>query len=396
MKVLYFDCFSGVSGDMMLGTLLDLGVNQEAFIEELDKLNLDGYEVVIEKKVKNAIRVTDVDIIIEKHHSHHHGDAVHHHHRNLTDIEKIIDDSLLKSSIKDFAKRVFKEIAKAEGKVHNKSINEIHFHEVGAIDSIVDIVGVSICIDLLGVDKVYSSPLHDGTGFISCQHGMLPVPVPAVMEMLEDSKIPYVIENINTELVTPTGLALIKCLACEYGVMPPMVVDKVGYGAGKRDTGRFNALRGVVGTLVHKSNNDEEVIVIETNIDDMNSEILGFVMEKLLMNGALDVFYTPIYMKKNRPGVMLTVLSDAEREDELSKIILSETSTLGIRKFISKRQVLKREEKKVDTKYGEIRVKVSYTGEFIKTSPEYEDCKKAALENKIPIHRVYDEAKNAL
>lgn len=422
MRALYFDCFSGVSGDMMLGALLDLGIDERRFLDELSKLNLSGYDIVIEKKVKDSITVTDVNIIVEgiedyshdhnhghghKHehehnhehrHDHSHDHHHHHHHpsRNLEDIEKIIDESNLKPNVKEFGKKVFKEIAKAEAKVHNKGINEIHFHEVGAVDSIVDIMGVAICIDLLGVDKIYSSPLRDGNGFIKCQHGMLPVPVPAVMEMLKMSKIPYITEDINTELVTPTGIALIKSLCSEYGVMPPMEIEKVGYGAGKREIGRFNALRCVLGTLADELKKGDEVYVLETNIDDMNPELLGYVMEVLLERGALEVFYTPIYMKKNRPAVVLTVLTNEEMQDELSKIILRETSTLGIRKTICKRQTLNREEKSVMTKYGEIKVKISLAEGLKKVSPEYEDCKRVAKERNIPLWKVYDEVKNAV
>ena len=437
MKTLYFDCFSGVSGDMMLGALLDLGIDDKKFIEELNKLNLSGYDIVIEKKVKDSIAVTDVDVIVEgihhKHkshnehqhehshehqhehshehqhehshehqyeHNHEHHHKHHHEHqhvsRNLEDIEKIINESGLKSSIKEFGKKVFREIAKAEAKVHNTGINEIHFHEVGAVDSIVDIMGVAICIDLLEVDNIYSSPLHDGNGFIKCQHGMLPVPVPAVMEMLKGSKIPYITEDIDTELVTPTGIALIKCLSSGYGVMPPMEVEKVGYGAGKREIGRFNGLRCILGTLTNEFKKDDEICVLETNIDDMNPELLGYVMEMLLESGALEVFYTPVYMKKNRPGVVLTVLTDIKNKDELSNIILRETSTLGIRMSLCKRQVLNREEKSIKTKYGEIKVKVSFVDNLKKVSPEYEDCKKVAKERSIPLWKVYDEVKSAL
>ncbi|NLW26709.1 nickel pincer cofactor biosynthesis protein LarC [Acetivibrio saccincola] len=451
MRVLYFDCFSGVSGDMMLGALLDLGIDQNKFLDELNKLNLPGYDIIIEKKVIDSITVTDVNIIVEgiedssgdhhnhQHnhshdhnhshghnhshshdhnhshghnhshshdhnhnhgHSHGHSDGHFHHHyhpsRNLEDIEKIIDESTLKPNVKEFGKKVFKEIARAEAKVHNKGINEIHFHEVGAVDSIVDIMGVAICIDLLGVDKIYSSPLRDGNGFIKCQHGVLPVPVPAVMEMLKGSEIPYITEDIGTELVTPTGIALIKCLCSEYGVTPPIKIEKTGYGAGKRKIGRLNALRCVLGTLMDESKRDDEIYVLETNIDDMNPEFLGYVMEMLLENGALEVFYTPVYMKKNRPGVVLTVLSPKEIEEKLSNIILRETSTLGVRKTVCKRQTLTREERTVMTKYGEVKVKISLVNGLEKVSPEYEDCKRVAKEKNIPLWKVYEEVKNAV
>lgn len=302
----------------------------------------------------------------------------------------LIDISDLKSNVKEFSKKVFREIARAEAIVHNKNIDEVHFHEVGAVDSIVDIVGTAICLDMLDIDKVYSSPLHDGTGFIDCQHGRLPVPVPAVLEMLTNGNIPYITEDINTELITPTGIGIIKCLAEGFGSMPQVTVNRVGYGSGKRDTGRLNALRCILGTMTKTGNTNDEIVVLETNIDDMNAEILGFVMDKLFELGALDVFYTPVYMKKNRPGVLLTVLCEKTCEQVIVDTILKETSTLGIRKTIAERYKMDRETIKVDTEFGEIRVKVSSTGDFRKFAPEYEDCRKIAVSRDIPLWKVYN------
>jgi len=423
MRVLYFDCFSGVSGDMVLGALMDLGVDEKKFREELAKLNLSSYDIVIDKKVKNSISVTDVNVILEgdygtvqnKHDAHEHGTETdgHHHHgmehghshnnndhhhrhthghngRNLKDIEQLIDSSSLDDSVKQFSKKVFREIASAEAKVHNKPIEEVHFHEVGAVDSIVDIVGTAICLHLLEIDRVYSSPLHDGKGFVECQHGRLPVPVPAVMEMLTSSNIPYIIEDVNSELVTPTGIGIIKCLAHSFGNMPQMSVERVGYGAGKRDIGRLNALRCILGTINENADRDT-VIVLSTNIDDMNPEILGYVMDKLFEAGALDVYYTPVYMKKNRPAVELTVLCNQDKEQIMVDIILKETSTLGIRKTFAERYKMDREMVKVDTQYGEVKVKVSKYGDFKKFAPEYEDCKEIALNKKIPLWKIYNE-----
>ena len=299
MKVLYFDCFSGISGDMTLGALLDLGIDGELFKSELKKLNLSGYEIVIQKKSNNGIYGTDVQVLVdeynhgeshdhneshdhgyynynndkhggqhdschgsqheefdehshehphEHHHEHQHEHYHHDHidHRNLKTIEEMIDNSSLRTRVKELSKKVFREIAKAEAKVHNKDINEIHFHEVGAVDSIIDIVGTAICIDLLGIGRVYSSPLHDGRGFVTCAHGIIPVPVPAVMEMLSGTNIPLVTEDVNTEMITPTGMGLIKCLASDFGNMPAMLIDRIGYGMGKKETGRLNALRVVM------------------------------------------------------------------------------------------------------------------------------------------------------
>lgn len=275
MKVLYLDCTSGISGDMTLAALLDLGVDKDFFLSELKKLNVDGYEIIIQKKDRHSIMMMDVDVKLAEeeqhadhgHHSNHvsnhdhdghthehtHGHIHKHRHhekeRNLDMINKIIDESKIEDKAKEIGKRIFKEVALAEAKVHGKSIEDVHFHEVGAIDSIVDIVGVAICIAALDPDEIYASPLHDGTGFIQCRHGLLPVPVPAVMAMLEGSDIPVAQEDVNTEMITPTGMGIAKCLVKDYVKMPLMRIEKIGYGLGKRDTGRFGAVRAIMGTL---------------------------------------------------------------------------------------------------------------------------------------------------
>ena len=255
MKVLYLDCTSGISGDMTLAALLDLGVDKDFLVNELKKLNVDGYEIIIQKKERHSIQMMDVDVVLMNQHNHSHDhkeDHQHCHHgneRNLDMIKKIIDDSSISQNAKEMSKRIFTVIAEAEAKVHGKSIEDVHFHEVGAIDSIVDIVGVAICIDFLNADMIYASPLHDGYGFIPCRHGLLPVPVPAVMAMLEDSNIPVVQEDVNTEMITPTGMGIIKCLAEDFIRMPTMKIEKVGYGMGKRDTGRFGAVRAILGKM---------------------------------------------------------------------------------------------------------------------------------------------------
>ena len=244
MKALYFNCFSGISGDMTLGALLDLGIDQEYFVNELKKLDLNGYTIEIKKQSKKSIIGTDVDVILEE-------ESEQHCERNLYDIQKIIDASELSEWVKTKSKEVFKEVARAEGKVHGKPIDRVHFHEVGAIDSIVDIVGSVICLEMLGIKNVHVSKLHDGNGFIKCQHGIIPVPVPAVMEMLSGTNIPFMTEDVKTEMVTPTGMALVKCLGMTFGKIPEMTIEKVGYGFGKRETGRLNALRIVMGEVIH-------------------------------------------------------------------------------------------------------------------------------------------------
>jgi len=252
-RILYFDCLSGISGDMTIGALLDLGIDQESFLEELNKIGIDGYELEIKKGQKNGITGTDFDVIIKHNHHHAHSDNHthehhhhhHHKHRNLADIEEIIDNSSLKASVKDLSKRIFKLVAEAEAKIHNKSLAEVHFHEVGAIDSIVDIVGAAICIDLLDIDEIYSAPLHLGTGFVKCAHGNIPVPAPATLEIL--AGVPVYSKGIESELVTPTGAAIIKTLAKEFKPLPEMSIEKVGYGLGKKDLEITNVLRVVLG-----------------------------------------------------------------------------------------------------------------------------------------------------
>ena len=273
MKALYFDCFSGISGDMTLGGLIDLGINVNLFKSELAKLNLSGYDVIIEKTSRYGISGTDVRVVIG------HTCSGPRPVRNLENIKKIIDQSGLNWRVKDFSKKVFFEISQAEAKVHNKDINEVHFDEAGALDSIVDIAGTAICIELLGVQRVFSSPLHDGSGFIKCEHGILSVPVPAVMEMLTGSKIPLINEGITAELVTPIGMGIIKCLASDFGNMPAMIVDKIGYGIGKRDTGRLDALKIVMGTLLGGDEALEEISFLEANAEDMSPEVLSFMSE---------------------------------------------------------------------------------------------------------------------
>ncbi|MDP4183326.1 MAG: nickel pincer cofactor biosynthesis protein LarC [Bacillota bacterium] len=316
--------------------------------------------------------------------------------RNLLDIELLIDASTLKQSVKDLSKKVFREIARAEAKVHNKGIDEVHFHEVGAVDSIVDIVGTAICLDLLGIKEVYCSPLHDGQGFIECAHGVIPVPVPAVMEILANSQIPLIIDDVNTELITPTGAGIIKTLCRNFGSMPIMIIDKVGYGFGKRETGRFNALRVVMGNILGHDSLLEEIALLETNIDDTTSEILGFTMERLLENGALDVFYTSIYMKKNRPAYILSVLCKKGDEEKFVDIILKETSTIGVRRSIVSRYCMDREVVKVNTQLGDVRVKLSSMGDIKKVAPEYEDCREIARKTGLPLIAVYEQVNNSV
>ena len=386
MKTLYFDCSSGISGNMTLGALTEIIGDENFLIEELKKLNVHGYRIEISKKVKNGITGTYVDVILEHNHHNHDGEHHHHEHRNLEDVNKIIDNSSLDEKVKDLAKRIFLRVAKAESKVHNKPLNEVHFHEVGAIDSIVDIVGTAILINKINPDKIISSVVNDGHGFIECAHGTMSVPVPATSEIFASSNVKFRQIDINTELVTPTGAAIIAELADEFTYLPEMVTEKIGWGSGLKDLKIPNMLKVYYGEM-EKPN--EDIVVMETNIDDCGSEILGYTQELLFQKGALDVFFTPIYMKKNRPAYRLTVVCKKEDMKELQKIIFRETTTIGIRYRYEYRSVLKRKLDEIDTEYGKIKVKkVENDGENY-VYPEYESIKEIATKNNIPLKELY-------
>ncbi|MBD5588492.1 nickel pincer cofactor biosynthesis protein LarC [Clostridium botulinum] len=420
-KILYYDCFSGISGDMNLGALIDLGVDKEYLLKELAKLNInDEFEIKINKDSRKGISGTKVDVILKNLHEHNHEhehshDYVHsrghehehnhehshehehnhaHDHRNVININKIIDNSNLNDNVKKISKEIFLEVAKAEGKVHNKPLEEVHFHEVGATDSIVDIVGAAICLDYLKVDKVLCSKVQVGSGFVKCAHGTMPVPAPATAEILKD--IPMVSsEEIPFEATTPTGAAIVVSTVYKFTQNKNFYIEKVGYGIGGKDLSDIpNVLRVFLAEVKEQEENDiekEEALILECNIDDMNSEIYEYVINKLLHEGASDAYITPIIMKKTRPAAKLTVLCENKLENIMREIIFKETTTLGIRKYSVEKSMLKRKIEKVKTIYGEISVKKSYLkGQVLNSKPEYEDCKKIALENNIPIKEVYE------
>ena len=390
MKVLYFDCSSGISGNMTLGALTEIIGDEKYLTEELKKLNVEGYKIEVSKKVKNGITGTYVDVILdndhEHHHEHEHEHHHHHEHRNLNDVNKIIDESSLDENVKDLAKRIFLRVAKAESKVHNKPLEEVHFHEVGALDSIVDIVGTAILINKINPDKVVSSVVNDGYGFIECAHGKMAVPVPATSEIFTDAGVKFRQIDIDTELVTPTGAAIIAELSNEFKVMPAMNVEKIGWGAGYKDIEIPNVLKVYLGEMESK---DNTVCVMETNIDDSSGEILGFTSEKLFDEGALDVFFTPIFMKKNRPAYRLTTVCKKENMEKLQNIIFKETTTIGIRYRFEERKVLERKETEIDTKYGKLKVKEVVNNGEKYVYPEFESMKKLAKENNIPLKELY-------
>lgn len=393
MRILYYDCFCGISGDMNLAALIDLGVPKEYLIEELSKLNLNSeYEIRIENSMKLGITGTRVDVILHENnhqHNHTHEEHVHthDHHRNLSNIEEIINSSNLSNKVKKISLDIFMKVAEAEAKVHGKDLYEVHFHEVGAIDSIVDIVGAAICLDYLNVDKIIASPVQAGGGFVKCAHGLMPVPAPATAEILKN--IPMNTGIVQFETTTPTGAAILAANAEEFTKDIDFSIKKIAYGIGHRDLEIPNVLRVYLGEK-ENTEKEEKQYILETNIDDMNPEFYGYVEEKLFEAGALDVFKTPIYMKKGRPGIKLSVLINSQKEKDILDIIFQETTSLGVRKFRGQKIMLDREFSKVKTEYGDITVKKSYyNGKLVKCKPEYEECKAIAKERNIPIDKIY-------
>ena len=384
MKIAYFDCFAGASGDMIVGALIDAGVDFDFLKKELKKLHLHGYKLRATKTAKSGLAAVKFDVELPEDHGH--------HHRNLEDIVNIIDASGLSKSVKDKSKAIFLRLAEAEAKVHGCPVDEIHFHEVGAVDAILDIVGAVIGLDALKAGEVRVSKLHLGSGFVDCAHGRLPVPPPAVVELLKG--VPAYSSDVKGELVTPTGAAILSTLASGFGPFPDMRIEKTGYGAGFKKLSIPNVLRLVVGESEPSADRDR-IRMIETNIDDMNPQFYEYIMEKLFAEGARDVFLTPIIMKKSRPGLVLSVLATEDRIEALISILLRETTTLGVRiSDFRKRMILGREIVPLKTAWGEVRVKIRRISESEKTvAPEYEDCKRIARERGLPIQTVFDAVK---
>ncbi|MFT9189812.1 MAG: nickel pincer cofactor biosynthesis protein LarC [Liquorilactobacillus sp.] len=400
MKSLYLDPFSGVSGNMLLGTLFDLGLNFEAFKQELAKLGIAGYELTLTKTTKSAIKGHLFEVVLNDEFKGHHADEgagkIHHHGRNLATIEGIINDSALSEYIKKAACMVFEEIAKAEAQVHDKKIDEIHFHEVGAIDSIVDVVGFFIGLELLKIEKVICGTLVDGTGTIKVAHGVMPVPVPAVMQMRMNSEVPFrQREDVLTELVTPTGFGIVKCITKEFGGIPDnLIVEQVGYGFGTRETGSLNALRGCLcNSLLSNqrvTQEQDQIILIETNLDDITGEELADVMQVLLEKGAKDVWTEPIIMKKGRPAYKLCLLAAPAKSDELVKVLFEKTTSIGVRQQLMDRKIMQRSVKVVRTKFGNIHVKyLAYDG-FSKISLEHDELVDLARKNRVAVSELRD------
>ncbi|HZV47553.1 MAG TPA: nickel pincer cofactor biosynthesis protein LarC [Thermodesulfovibrionales bacterium] len=388
MKVAYFDCFSGISGDMCLGAIVDAGVPLKALEKELKKIPITGYRLSMKKVERGHLKACKVSVVIKP------GLEVQ-AGKTWKDVRKIIQDSSLPQDMKQKGLSVFKTIFEAEAKVHGGNFQTVHLHELGAVDCMIDVFGTIIGLNLLGVKRMLSSPVNLGSGFVKTETGVLPVPAPATAEILKN--VPVYSHYVHTELTTPTGAAIIKELSSGHGDMPLMDIEKIGVGAGDNDFRHWpNVLRIFIGTsqsptpVRDKTTIPEgKVIVIETNIDDMIPQVFEHVIDLLYKAGSLDVYLTQVIMKKGRPGVKLTALCYEERKEALMKIILRETSSIGLRYYETRRRVMQREIKTVDTKFGKIRVKVSKLGnEIIKAAPEYEDCRKIARQFNIPLIEV--------
>jgi uncharacterized protein (TIGR00299 family) protein len=418
MRIAYLDGFSGISGDMFLGALVDAGVPFELLQQTVAALGI-GTSLEISRVDRNGISAVKIDVVVggkkdlpreefwestarlEHSHHEHQEKQAHSHGRHLSEILKIIAAAPISGEAKKTASTMFKALGEAEAKVHNTDVEKVHFHEVGAADAIVDIVCAAVGAAALGVDRFLASPLNVGSGTVKCAHGVMPVPAPATLELLKG--VPVYSGEIQKELVTPTGAAIVRTLVVDYGAIPPMKTEKIGYGAGTRDFPHHsNVLRLVVGESIESqllrtgsdlSRECEEIVVLEANLDDLNPQIIGYTTERLLAQGALDVFTTAVQMKKGRPGTLVTVLSKTEDEPKLRDILFRESSTLGVRCRREHRRILARRHESVATAWGEVRIKIgSVNGTEFQAAPEYEDCRSIAAASDVPLKTVMQEA----
>ncbi len=379
MKIAYLDCFSGVSGDMFVGSLLDAGLPIEKLEKTISELNLDGYDISTKKEERNNIFGTKFSVFLREEDQ---------KARYLKEIEEILRSSSLPSLVIKRSILIFEKLAMIEGEIHNISPDKVHFHELGAVDSIIDIVAAVLGMHLLGIEKLFVSRIPVGTGIITSSHGRIPVPTPATTALLKG--VPVYDSGQDVEMVTPTGAALITCLCSSFGPMPPMTIDRVGYGVGSRSLAdRPNLLRILIGNDINKQRSDT-VVVLESNLDDMSPEVLGYLMDSLFDAGARDVSFSHIQMKKNRPGIQLQVIGRPEDKERLINIILRESTTLGIRFSYSQRAILKREELVVDSPWGKMRVKkvINQDGGTV-LLPEFEECRRIARENNLALRDIY-------
>jgi uncharacterized protein (TIGR00299 family) protein len=379
MKIAYFDTIAGVSGDMTLGAFISAGLPLDELGREIGKLNLEGVELEASHIVRSGITAVKVDVIISSKQT---------HHRHLKDIYQIIDQSSLSERVKNDAKNIFMEVAKAEAKVHNSTIEKIHFHEVGALDSIVDIVGAAICFEKFGIDAVYSSPVKLGNGgFVDTEHGKLPLPAPATSEILK--QYPTVLTDIPYELTTPTGAAIIKAMSRGVLSTEQLKIHSIGYGAGTREIPQVPNLLRIMIAEMPQTYDADELVMIETNIDDMNPEIYPYVLEKLFAAGANDAYLVPIIMKKGRPGVLLSTLVSRSKMDAVLQVMFTQTSTIGVRILPTERKKLQREQREIQTTLGAVKVKAIILDGTERLVPEYEECKRLAEAHKLPLVEVY-------
>jgi len=431
MRIAYLDCFSGISGNMFLAALIDAGVSPRFFEETVAALNI-GAKLEISKVNRSGITGTKVDVIVngekdsprevkasathdqthahDHHHDLHHHGSHHHephthdhpHGRGLKEIREIIRQSKISVPAKTTAIAIFEKLGAAESKIHNVPLDQIHFHEVGAADALVDIICAVVGAEALAVDEIICSPLNLGGGTVQCAHGTFPVPAPATVELLKGA--PVYSSGLQAELVTPTGAAIVATLAAGFSQFPEMRIEKTGYGAGTRDfPAHANVLRITIGEVCgagalarvgsgHESSQDT-ISVLEANLDDLNPQVFGYVMDRLLEAGALDVFATPVQMKKNRPASMLTILAKPEDAPKLTEIVFAETTTLGVRRREESRQILSRQWNTVSTRFGDVRIKIaSLNGTVTSYAPEYEDCRRLATEHRVPLKLVMQEA----
>jgi uncharacterized protein (TIGR00299 family) protein len=386
MKTLYFDCFAGASGDMILGAMVAAGVDPNFLRQQLSLLPVSGFKVDFETVDRSGLSATYARVET----------APEHKHRHLADIKEIIDRSGLAEAVKQRAVQIFTRLAEAEARVHNEAVDHVHFHEVGALDAIVDVVGAAICFEFLKIDRFVCSPLHVGSGMVQMAHGRFPIPPPAVAELLKG--VPFYAGDVKGELVTPTGAAIITTVCREYGPVPQMTTESTGYGAGTREYPDFpNVLRVFVGETESSRAIDERLWMIETNLDDASPQIIGHVMDRVLESGALDCFFTPVQMKKNRPGVLLSVLCGVNEKDALMELLFTETTTLGVRSYEVSRRALQRSVVRVETQYGPIDVKVAHLdGRVVNEMPEFEQCRDAAAKANVPLKSVEEAARLAM
>jgi uncharacterized protein (TIGR00299 family) protein len=386
MKTLYFDCFAGASGDMILGAMISVGVPPAFLRQQLSLLPVSGFSVDFE--TVNRSGLSAIHARVET--------APEHKHRHLADIKEIIQSSGLSEPVKQRAVQIFTRLAEAEARVHNEPIDHVHFHEVGALDAIVDVVGAAICFDFLKIDRFVCSPLHVGSGIVQMAHGRFPIPPPAVAELLKGA--PFYAADVKGELLTPTGAAIITTVCDEYGPIPQMTTESTGYGAGTREYPDFpNVLRVFIGETESNPATDERLWMIETNLDDASPQLIGHVMERVLESGVLDCFFTPVQMKKNRPGVLLSVLCGPDQKEAVMKLLFTETTTLGVRSYEVGRRALQRSMVRVETQYGPIDVKVAHLdGRVVNEMPEFEQCREAAAKANVPLKTVEEAARLAL